>query len=124
MYLKSDSVKSLTHVPSHFNIGRLAFSLYASYSVTKYGVEAFSDALRREMQPWGIKVSMLEPGAFLTYLCSPDTLERELRQAWNTLSDELKNDYGEDYLNRGINLMVRVWHSLCHNTTLLGERDW
>jgi len=74
--------------------------------VTKFGVEAFSDALRREMQPWGIKVSMLEPGAFLTDLISPASLEQQLRQRWNALSDELKNDYGEEYLTRGINLFL------------------
>ena len=73
--------------------------------MTKYGVEAFSDALRREMQPWGIKVSMLEPGSFLTNICDPDVFERQLREAWNTLSDEPKNEYGEEYLNAGINLL-------------------
>lgn len=72
--------------------------------MTKYGVEAFSDALRREMQPWGIKVSMLEPGSFLTNICAPNVFEQQLRQAWNMLSDELKNEYGEEYLNAGIDL--------------------
>ena len=72
--------------------------------MTKYGVEAFSDALRREMQPWGIKVSMLEPGSFLTNICAPNVFEQQLRQAWNTLSDELKNEYGEEYLNAGNDL--------------------
>ena len=71
--------------------------------MTKYGVEAFSDALRCEMQPWGIKVSMLEPGSFLTNICDPDVFEGQLKEAWNTLSDELKNEYGEEYLNAGIN---------------------
>ena len=73
--------------------------------MTKYGVEAFSDALRREMQPWGIKVIMLEPGSFLTNICAPNVFEQQLRQAWNMLSDELKNEYGEEYLNAGINLI-------------------
>ena len=74
--------------------------------MTKYGMEAFSDALRREMQPWGIKVSMLEPGAFLTDLLSPAAIEQQLRQRWNALSDELKSDYGEEYLERGIILFL------------------
>jgi len=42
-------------------------------------MEAFSDALRPEMQPWGIKVSMLEPGASLTYLLYPAAIEQQLR---------------------------------------------
>ena len=69
--------------------------------MTKYAVEAFSDALRREIHPWGIKVTMLEPGFFPTNIADPDFLERELRKGWNHISEELKNDYGEEYLQRG-----------------------
>ena len=36
------------------------------YNVTKYSVEAFSDALRIEAQPFGIKVVMIEPGGIKT----------------------------------------------------------
>ena len=36
------------------------------YHVTKYSVEAFSDALRIEMKPFGIDVVMIEPGAIKT----------------------------------------------------------
>jgi NAD(P)-dependent dehydrogenase (short-subunit alcohol dehydrogenase family) len=36
------------------------------YNVTKYSVEAFSDALRMEMKPFGIDVVMIEPGAIKT----------------------------------------------------------
>ena len=70
--------------------------------MTKYGVEAFSDALRREMHPWGIKVSMLEPGSHMTNICAPDMFEQQLRKGWDQLSDELKHDYGEQYLTTGI----------------------
>ncbi|XP_068712116.1 D-beta-hydroxybutyrate dehydrogenase, mitochondrial-like isoform X1 [Montipora foliosa] len=85
--------------------GRMVVSFNSSYAVTKYGVEAFSDALRREMQPWGIKVTMLEPGLFATNLSAPEALERGLRKRWNQLSEELKNDYGEEYLETAITLM-------------------
>jgi NAD(P)-dependent dehydrogenase (short-subunit alcohol dehydrogenase family) len=36
------------------------------YSMSKYAVEAMSDALRRELRPWGIEVSLLEPGSIAT----------------------------------------------------------
>ena len=36
------------------------------YNVTKFSVEAFSDALRMEMQPFGIDVVMIEPGGIRT----------------------------------------------------------
>ena len=44
-----------------FVAGRTTLSLFATYGITKYGVEAFSDALRREMSPWGVLVSVIEP---------------------------------------------------------------
>ncbi|XP_074615141.1 retinol dehydrogenase 7-like isoform X2 [Acropora palmata] len=85
--------------------GRIAGPLYGSYAVSKYGVEAFSDALRREMHPWGVKVSMLEPGFFATNIAAPDFLESELRRGWNRLSEDLKDDYGEEYLEKAINIV-------------------
>ena len=81
--------------------GRISVPLYASYCVSKYGVEAFSDALRQEMQPWGMKVIVLEPGFFATKLSAPEALERDLRKGWNYISKDLKKDYGEGYLKRG-----------------------
>lgn len=36
------------------------------YHVTKYSVEAFSDALRIEMKPFGVDVVMIEPGGIKT----------------------------------------------------------
>jgi NAD(P)-dependent dehydrogenase (short-subunit alcohol dehydrogenase family) len=36
------------------------------YSMSKHAIEAMSDALRRELRPWGIEVSLLEPGAIAT----------------------------------------------------------
>ncbi len=42
--------------------GVIAAPLYTIYSATKFGVRAFSDALRREVAPFGIKVSCIFPG--------------------------------------------------------------
>ena len=36
------------------------------YHVSKYSVEALSDAMRMELKPFGIKVIMIEPGAIKT----------------------------------------------------------
>ena len=92
--------------------GRVAISLTAAYSVTKYGVEGFSDVLRREMHPWGIKVSMVEPGAHQTPLTDPRTFERQFRKAWNELSAELQKDYGPEYLEKGILVFIYLLFTL------------
>ncbi|KAL9983853.1 hypothetical protein ACROYT_G006094 [Oculina patagonica] len=80
--------------------GRLSADLNGPYSVSKYGVQAFSDALRREMQPWGIKVSIMEPGGFQTPIVQP--VFRQINQGWDDLSDELKKEYAE----KGIKLFT------------------
>ena len=46
--------------------GKMVFYMGGWYNVTKYSVEAFSDALRMEMRPFGIDVVMIEPGAIKT----------------------------------------------------------
>ena len=46
--------------------GKMVFYMGGWYNITKYSVEAFSDALRMEMRPYGIDVVMIEPGAIKT----------------------------------------------------------
>ena len=46
--------------------GKRVFYMGGWYNVTKYSVEALSDALRMEMKPFGIDVVMIEPGAIKT----------------------------------------------------------
>lgn len=42
--------------------------LFGPYSATKSGLEALAHALRLELRPWGIQVSIVEPGAVRTPL--------------------------------------------------------
>lgn len=43
--------------------GRIATPFIAGYNATKYAVEGFSHALRRELSPFGIAVVIVAPGA-------------------------------------------------------------
>jgi NAD(P)-dependent dehydrogenase (short-subunit alcohol dehydrogenase family) len=42
--------------------GRVATPLMGPYSASKFALEAMADALRMEVRPWGIQVSLVEPG--------------------------------------------------------------
>ncbi len=46
--------------------GKMTFPLMGAYNATKYAVESLSDALRNEVHPFGIRVSLVEPGYIRT----------------------------------------------------------
>lgn len=46
--------------------GRVTFPLMGAYNSTKYAVESLSDALRLELAPFGVSVSIVEPGPIRT----------------------------------------------------------
>ncbi len=43
--------------------GRLVLPIHGAYSVSKFGMEALTDALRLELRQWDIPVSLVDPGA-------------------------------------------------------------
>ena len=75
--------------------GRAAMPFMAPYSATKYALEALTDALRIELQPWGIRVAIIEPGAIATAIWKKTRKETD---AWDaTWSPELKALYQEGF---------------------------
>ena len=72
--------------------GKVATPLLGPYAASKFALEGFSDALRRELRPWGIQVTVIEPGAIKTKIWEKGRL------AGDALIDrappEAKNLYG------------------------------
>ncbi len=63
--------------------GKLATMMMGPYNASKFAIEAIGEALRAELRPWGIGVSVIEPGAVRTEIWekgreSADLLERQL----------------------------------------------
>ncbi|KAM9319934.1 retinol dehydrogenase 7-like [Gastrophryne carolinensis] len=80
-------------------LGRIAM-IPGGYTITKYGVEAFSDTLRRELGDFGVKVSIIEPGGFVTNIIHVSLLEELAKDRWEKLPSETKKSYGEQYLEK------------------------
>ena len=46
--------------------GRIASPLLGAYTASKFAMEGLTDTLRRELSPWGVAVSIVEPGRIAT----------------------------------------------------------
>ncbi|MBD0378960.1 SDR family oxidoreductase [Paenibacillus sedimenti] len=46
--------------------GLSAYPGYAPYSTSKFAIEGFSESLRLEMKPYGVRIVLVEPGAYRT----------------------------------------------------------
>jgi short-subunit dehydrogenase len=66
--------------------GLIASPLLTTYSASKYGVRAFTDALRREVSPFGIRVSGIYPGPAATEFGTHLSKQRP-RERLSTLLD-------------------------------------
>ncbi|XP_041884913.1 retinol dehydrogenase 16-like [Corvus kubaryi] len=70
------------------------------YCISKYGVEAFSDSLRRELRPFGVQVSIIEPGGFQTAIIDPAPLVEGFARLWERLPAEAQAAYGRHYVDK------------------------
>ncbi|XP_053152818.1 17-beta-hydroxysteroid dehydrogenase type 6-like [Hemicordylus capensis] len=79
-------------------LGRISF-YGGGYCPSKYGVEAFSDSLRRELLPFGVKIAIVEPGYFRTSMTNTQSCLDNLEQLWVITPQEVKDSYGQTYFD-------------------------
>ncbi|XP_038572764.1 retinol dehydrogenase 7-like [Micropterus salmoides] len=72
------------------------------YTVSKHGVEAFNDSLRKNMHPFGVKVLCIEPGFFKTNTIDVGILSKSVKMLWDRLPQEDKDDYGAEYVQKAL----------------------
>ncbi|XP_003926501.1 retinol dehydrogenase 16 isoform X1 [Saimiri boliviensis] len=78
-------------------LGRLTI-FGGGYSISKYGVEAFSDSLRKELSDSGVKVAVIEPGYFKTPITNKDRIFKSMLDIWDRARPEVKQIYGEKFI--------------------------
>lgn len=59
--------------------GLVATPTYTIYAACKHAVHGFSEALRREVKPWGIDVSMIYPGGVVTEFAAHAGIKRKTK---------------------------------------------
>ena len=57
--------------------GLVGTPTYSIYAATKHAVHGFSEALRREVKPWGIDVSLIYPGGVVTEFTAHAGIKRK-----------------------------------------------
>ena len=73
-------------------LGRMAVPSRSPYCFTKYALEGFHDCLRYEMEPFGVKVSVLEPGNFIagTNIFNEKFVKSQADQMWFNMSEDIR----------------------------------
>ncbi|KFW77494.1 Corticosteroid 11-beta-dehydrogenase isozyme 2, partial [Manacus vitellinus] len=76
--------------------GDMPFPCLAAYGASKAALSLLMDTFRSELQPWGVKVSLILPGYYktATFMVALSPLQAESE----TSGRELLQAYGEDYV--------------------------
>lgn len=56
------------------------------------------------MKPFGVKVMCIEPGFFKTSVTDYEVIRKNVRMLWERLPKELKEEYGENFISKGIKI--------------------
>ncbi|XP_035754667.1 FH1/FH2 domain-containing protein 1 isoform X2 [Egretta garzetta] len=79
--------------------GDLPFPCLAAYGTSKAALSLLMDTFRSELQPWGVKVSLVLPGYYKTgTTCDPAFWNLQKAGLVASLPRELLQAYGEDYV--------------------------
>lgn len=76
--------------------GRATFPLYSLYHGTKWAIEGFSESLNYELNPFGIRVKLVEPGAIKTDFTtrSLDVLKKDGLDVYDDFVRKFRENWG------------------------------
>ncbi|CAF2633650.1 unnamed protein product [Rotaria sp. Silwood2] len=75
--------------------GYFAGPSMTAYASSKFALESFSDCLRREMNVWNLRVSIIEPGCMRTPII--EDIDKAMTDFWNKVPLDVKDRWGEEF---------------------------
>ncbi|KAM6458994.1 dehydrogenase/reductase SDR family member 9 isoform 1-T4 [Liasis olivaceus] len=99
------------------SIGGVLAICSGGYCPSKFGAEAFTNNLRQDMKPFGVKVSCIQPGLFKTGLSDRIRVIKEKMAIWTSLPPIIQQQYGEHYLKEDAVKKERLV-KICQNSNL------
>jgi NAD(P)-dependent dehydrogenase (short-subunit alcohol dehydrogenase family) len=88
--------------------GRVATPSLGAYGASKFGLEAIGDCLRNELRPWGINVSLIEPGQIDTDMSKDSHEQHDENVAKMSTEHQLLYAAHTAGMHRAIDLMDGV----------------
>jgi hypothetical protein len=94
--------------------GLIATPTYTIYAACKHAVHGFSEALRREVKPWGIDVSLIYPGGVATEFNQHTGFKRRTRAGTPKILSQTADEVGRAVVElvrrpRAMQLIPRLW---------------
>jgi short-subunit dehydrogenase len=94
--------------------GLIATPTYTIYAACKHAVHGFSEALRREVKPWGINVSLIYPGGVATEFNQHTGYKRKTRAGTPRILSQTADEIGHAVVElvrrpRAMWLIPRLW---------------
>lgn len=88
-------------------LGRFINQFMGVYSISKHGLEAYSNVLRLEMKRFNVKVVVIKPGNFTAatdVVGGKEGYAKMARRLWDQLDKSMKADYGKESLENEIEM--------------------
>ena len=94
--------------------GLIATPTYTIYAACKHAVHGFSEALRREVKPWGIDVSLIYPGGVATEFNQHIGFKRKTQRGTPKILSQTADEVGRAVVElvrrpRAMWLIPRLW---------------